>query len=134
MNLPKPKKESTKTILKQIAVCWIFGFTMGYLPLVWNKDTIKICRLAYVLSESYIIFRFIMVILIPSIILILVYLSIYRIIIIGVKNFNLNCKSVVANIFGLAINFDPRFLLKISSLHQECCESLIGNHYCKFFN
>jgi len=81
MNYPRPKIKSGKNIAKEIGICWLIGFSIGFLPTIWIGDTDRECALLNVLSKGYIIFRFIFVVIIPSIIMFVVYFKIYKIII-----------------------------------------------------
>ncbi|CAG9811879.1 unnamed protein product, partial [Chironomus riparius] len=81
MNHPKPKTKSIKNISKEIGMCWLIGFLIGFLPTIWTGDTDSECALLNVLSKGFIIFRFIFVVIIPSIIMFVVYFNIYKIII-----------------------------------------------------
>ena len=85
MNYPKPKIKSSKSIAKEIGICWLIGFSIGFLPTIWTGDTNRECALLNILSKGFIIFRFIFVVIIPSIIMFVVYFNIYKIIITQVR-------------------------------------------------
>lgn len=80
MNLPKPKRKSNQNILKEISACWILGTALGVAPFFWNREMQESCFVFKILTKEYIIIRFIIIIMIPSIIFVSVYISIYRII------------------------------------------------------
>ncbi|KAL7049572.1 hypothetical protein ACKWTF_003771 [Chironomus riparius] len=81
VNPTRQKLESTKNIAREISICWMFGILIGFLPIFWNnKSSTENCILTDVLSENYIIFRFTIVVLIPSLVIGVVYIKIYKII------------------------------------------------------
>jgi hypothetical protein len=59
----------------------MIGTIIGFLPVFWNNKETDSCVLTDVLAKNYIIFRFVTVVLIPSIIIGIVYFKIYKIII-----------------------------------------------------
>jgi len=86
-----PMKYSTNMLLikLEIASCWCFGAVIGFLPLAWHQDNTEFhgrCFYIEVISESYQYFRFITVIIIPSLMLITIYVFIYNVILHQLKN------------------------------------------------
>lgn len=70
----------------EIAVCWLLGSVVGFLPLVWHSG-LPITRCFYhdVVTEGYQIFRFVFVILAPAILIFAIYAMIYKVVLHQVK-------------------------------------------------
>lgn len=70
----------------EIALCWLLGSVVGFLPLVWHAE-LPITRCFYhdVVTEGYQIFRFVFVILAPAVLIFAIYGMIYKVVLYQVK-------------------------------------------------
>ena len=83
--VPKTQQEPKILILMEIGMCWIIAITIGTVPLYYYNEESQTCYLQDILRWEYLIFRFIIVVVIPLIIIGFVYFKIYKLIRVQVR-------------------------------------------------
>lgn len=80
MKVPRPQRDSKTVIFMAFVTCWIIAIVVGTVPLYFYNEDSKTCYLQDILRWEYIIFRFIVVVAVPLIVMGFVYFKIYRLI------------------------------------------------------
>ncbi|CRK98611.1 CLUMA_CG012025, isoform A [Clunio marinus] len=74
-------EEKKNHIIFEIVGCWLLGFFIGFLPYIWHKKLpVNRCLYQNVITEGLQLFRFIVVIIIPMLIIFVIYAMIYRVV------------------------------------------------------
>ncbi|KAL7049567.1 hypothetical protein ACKWTF_003766 [Chironomus riparius] len=80
IRVPKSQQEPKIIILIEIGMCWIIAISIGTVPLYFYNEESKTCYIQDILRWEYLIFRLIIVVVIPMIIIGFVYFKIYKLI------------------------------------------------------
>lgn len=74
----RPQQEPILIILAEIGLCWVLAIGIGTVPLYFYDESATTCYLEDILRHSYLIARFVVVVVIPLIIMGFVYFRIYK--------------------------------------------------------
>lgn len=80
MKVPRSQNDSKIVTFIAFLTCWIIAIAVGSMPLYFYNEYSETCYFQSILRWEYKIFRFVVVVAIPMIIMGFVYIKIYRLI------------------------------------------------------